>query len=499
MHMRWVWIVVIVAACAEAPTTEQIGSYERTNGDDWPMYGSDLHHTFARTDSQITAANAASLQPLWSFPTDDAVSASPTIVGGVVYVGGWDGYFYALDARTGALRWRFAVDCQNTIAPVPPRCLGPDEIPPERFDTDGGLITSSAAVVDGVVYFAGGRTVYALDADDGSLLWKRVTCGNPDAADCESDANDPTRVFSSPIVIDNKILLGRSVDGAVGYRGGIMALRTRDGSTAWSFEVDPITDSHGRVIGGYNRGYGNVWSSAAIDERGRIAVFGVADCQNDANPPYNESVLALSVDSGQVRWDFRPRTSDVCDFDFGATANVLDIAGERVFGVGGKDGTYYALRSRDGASVWSTNVVFGGNAGGFIGSTAFDGQRIYGATALGDFTGCKPDDPRDQPIQDPSFHAFGLDGSVAWEGFNAYSFGATTAASGVVFSGFIGLSADDPPALRVYDAGTGATVAELPQPGAVNSSATVTARAVYFGTGNSFDGAGGGVQAYALP
>jgi polyvinyl alcohol dehydrogenase (cytochrome) len=278
-----------------------------------------------------------------------------------------------------------------------------------------------------------------------------------------------------------------------------MALHARDGRTAWSFEVDPKLDRHGRVVGGLNRGCGNVWSTAAIDEHARIAVFGVSDCQADATPPYSESVLALSIDDGQVRWDFRPRTSDACDFDFGATANVFELGGNRVVGVGGKDGTYYVLRARDGAIVWATNVVFGGDAGGFIGSTAFDGHRIYGATALGDFSGCAPDDPRDLPIQDPSFHAFALDGTVAWQGTNAYGFAASTVANGVAFGGFTGLSADDPPALRAYDATTGGLLLELVQPGAVNSSATVMSRAVYVGTGNSFDGAGGGVHAYGLP
>lgn len=53
--------------------------------------------------------------------------------------------------------------------------------------------------------------------------------------------------------------------------------------------------------------------------------------------------------------------------------------------------------------------------------------------------------------------------------------------------------------MRVRSAATGAVLAELPQAGAVNSSATVLKRAIYFGTGNSYDGAGGGIQAYALP
>ena len=34
---------------------------------------------------------------------------------GVVYVGSWDRYFYALDARTGALAWKFATGDDRTL------------------------------------------------------------------------------------------------------------------------------------------------------------------------------------------------------------------------------------------------------------------------------------------------------------------------------------------------------------------------------------------------
>ena len=68
--------------------------------------------------------------------------------------------------------------------------------------------------------------------------------------------------------------------------------------------------------------------------------------------------------------------------------------------------------------------MFGGFAGGFIATTAYDGRRVYGATALGDFGKfekgtqvlCDPSDPRDTPMQEPSVHAFdAATGAVAWQ------------------------------------------------------------------------------------
>ena len=191
-------------------------NYIRQNDNNWPMYGRNLAHTFSNDKSLINPGNVASLTEKWFFPTGDAVSASPTVVGGVIYVGAWDGYFYAIDANSGTLRWKFQVDCQNIIIPIPPQCLAPGQSPPARFFTNGGLITSTAAVMHGQVIFAAGKTVYNLNARDGSLRWKHVICGNPEAPHCSTDVNDPTQIFSSPAVSNDLIYLGHTA-GADGY------------------------------------------------------------------------------------------------------------------------------------------------------------------------------------------------------------------------------------------------------------------------------------------
>src|ERR1700759_2992796 len=67
--------------------------------DNWPMYGANLGHTFSNPRSQIKPGDVSTLVPAWTFATGDAVSASPAVVDGVVYIGAWDGFFYALYQR----------------------------------------------------------------------------------------------------------------------------------------------------------------------------------------------------------------------------------------------------------------------------------------------------------------------------------------------------------------------------------------------------------------
>ena len=266
----------------------------------------------------------------------------------------------------------------------------------------------------------------------------------------------------------------------------------------------------GRAAGGQNRGCGSVWSSAAIDKEQHLAFFGTGDCQNDATAPYHEAILALDTHSGRIKWAFRPRASDPnqCDFDFGASVNLIDTDKGRFVGVGGKDGTYYLLdrvtSNPSGQLVWLRNVVFGGMSGGFYGAAAVNGSRIFSATAIGDGnlstqSGlCNPSDPRDTFIQEPSMH--GLDvgsGGILWEQTMNYSVAPTTMADRVVFSGTAG--ALFPPALNAYDAISGALLASFPMPGSVNSGATPVGDLVFVSSGNSTDGSGGGVQALSLP
>jgi len=201
---------------------------------------------------------------------------------------------------------------------------------------------------------------------------------------------------------------------------------------------------------------------------------------------------------------------------------LIEVADKRYVGIGGKDGTYYLLDRLSGRPRWATRVVFGGGAGGFFGGAAFDGEHIFSATAFGDGnintqTGlCDPTyhDPTnpnvmDTFVQEPSMHAFDtLTGSILWEANKNQSFGPTTLAGRVIFSGFTGLSVNDLPAIKAYDARDQVQGDRLlfvyptqvgGRPGMVNSAVVPTRRMVLFGSGNFFDGAGSGIHALTLP
>jgi outer membrane protein assembly factor BamB len=170
-----------------------------------------------------------------------------------------------------------------------------------------------------------------------------------------------------------------------------------------------------------------------------LVVFDVADCHFTNAYPLDEKVFALHIATGKLAWIFDPHRADRgCDWDFGATANYAP----GFLGVGGKDGTYYSLDPATGRLRWKRNVVFGGFSGGFIATAAYDGKRVYSATAIGDFgrfegfgdLGCEPGNPADLPAQEPTLHAFNArSGSVEWQAMATPSVGPTSVAGGMTF------------------------------------------------------------------
>src|SRR5438477_6939432 len=98
-------LAVSLVPVASAPAVASPASSPAASCE-WPMYGHDMSRTGSSTCPQAPDAAAASrLVPRWFFHADDVVTASPAIDQGTVYVGAWNGRFYALDLKTGRLHW----------------------------------------------------------------------------------------------------------------------------------------------------------------------------------------------------------------------------------------------------------------------------------------------------------------------------------------------------------------------------------------------------------
>src|ERR1700688_3668643 len=99
-----VLIYVVFAACL-------------VGADDWPKYLRDLSNSAHSAETGIDSSNVATLKTKWTFVTGGEVSASPAVatVNGTstLFLGSYNGSFYAIDAVTGTKIWSFKIDIIN--------------------------------------------------------------------------------------------------------------------------------------------------------------------------------------------------------------------------------------------------------------------------------------------------------------------------------------------------------------------------------------------------
>jgi outer membrane protein assembly factor BamB len=145
-----------------------------------------------------------------------AVYGSPALSGELVYVAGYNGKVYALNAESGALRWVY----------------------PREGNMDP-IVSGLVVVLDKLFFGCADGKVYALDAATGDLLWEFAT---------ESE----DKIWSTP-TLDGETLYVASLDKK------LYALNAADGTEIWQFEAEgaiastPLVDNGTIYIGGLDR------------------------------------------------------------------------------------------------------------------------------------------------------------------------------------------------------------------------------------------------------
>lgn len=164
-------------------------------------------------DGNFYAVDQKTGQQKWKFETKGQVASSPAIENGIVYFGSYDGNFYALDAATGKEKWKFAMEYERRFQAKHIHQNEPKEQTiPDAWD----FFTSSPAIFKGRVYFGSGdKNVYALDAQTGELKWKFAT----------KDV-----VHASPAVWNNTIYIGS-------WDSCLYALDADNGKEKWKFKA----------------------------------------------------------------------------------------------------------------------------------------------------------------------------------------------------------------------------------------------------------------------
>jgi polyvinyl alcohol dehydrogenase (cytochrome) len=484
---------VAIAALASAALVAVSGasSSAADNGpSQWTMFGQNLNNTANFSATELSASNVNALKPKWVFTTGGDVSARAAVAQGVAYFPDWSGHLYAvksgsgklvwskdiasytgapvgtvvsrtspfldtksktlyigtqsgayllaIDAHTGALKWRTKLD---------PHPLAVDTQSPVVYD--GSVYVGVASLEEGAAAnptypccsFRG--SVMKVNAATGAVQWKTYTVPSTDTGGSvwgSTIVPDPARGYVYATTGNNYTASDGSPNN---HFDSVLALNMTTGAVAWASRFATADD----------------WTVACF------AGPSATNCPVNAGP----------------------------DFDFGSGVQLFTLqtpsGPKTIIGAGQKSGVYSAIDPGNGTVLWATQVGPGSALGGIQWGSATDGKRIY--VAIGNLYGI--------PYPNSSLGTAGswaaLDpatGHIIWQKADpngSIDLGPVTVANGVVYAPSMAKGATDNN-MFALNAATGATLWSFAAGGSVIAGASIANDTVYWGSGYSNLGTG---------
>ncbi len=355
---------------------------------EWAMHGHDAGEQRYSSLQQINRDNVDKLGLAWYFDlyTRRGVESTPLMVDGTLYVTGTWSMVYALDAKTGELKWFY--DPQVDRSFLAKGCCGA----PNR-----GVAYANGKVV---VATFDGRLV-ALNAADGSEIWDVQT----------TDREQSYTITGAPRIGKNLVFIGNG-GAELGVRGYVSAYDLDSGKMVWrfytvpgnpddGFESDVMAMAAKTWTGKWWEwgGGGTVWDSIVYDPELDLLYIGVGN-----GSPWNHSlrspqggdnlflasIVALRPDTGEYVWHYQTTPGET--WDYTATQHImladLEIEGRqrKVLMQAPKNGFFYVIDRASGEllsarpyaiTTWATEVDMAtGRPVETVDARLFDGKNV---------------------------------------------------------------------------------------------------------------------------
>lgn len=412
------------------------------------------------------ASDAPRLKLKWAFNYPGSKNGQATVVGDWLYATSMSGAIYALDAKTGCVRWRHVAEAAT------------------RSSVTVVAMPAGSAARHALFFSDWTKSAVALDAETGKQLWKTKV-----------DDSAGLQMTGAPTVAGDKLLVPISsgveafaeFDGweCCKFRGSVVALDVKTGKVVWKTyttaqEPKPFAVNRlGRQMWGPSGGA--IWSAPTVDLKRRIVYVGTSNSYTDVPYDGSDAVIAMDLDTGAVRWTKQLLAGDNyiigcwltggrkepaanCptklgpDFSIGNSPILQKTPeGRELLFVGQKSGQVYALDpAQKGQVVWSRQIGPGSALGGVEFGMAADSHHVF--VGISDVVA--------GPTGKPGLYALRLsDGAMDWSAVqpkptcrwttywchSAIS-QAVTATPGLIFAGaYDGI-------FRAYDATSGKVV-----------------------------------------
>jgi alcohol dehydrogenase (cytochrome c) len=335
----------------EAPQVTDSVNYERirqartAEPQNWlTYYGAYDGQRYSELD-QINTGNVAQLKTAWVFQcgavglqagaTTYAFECAPIVVDGVMYITGWDGWCWALDAVTGQELWRY----RHAI--------------PFDVSLCCGNVNRGVAVAHGKVFYVTQNAhLVALDATNGKPVWDQVY----------GDVRAGESATVAPLIIKDMVIVGSS-GGEFGVRGHLDAFDIDSGERRWRCYTvpkpgEPGSDTWPADGEAWARGGANCWLTGTYDPELNLLYVGTGnpapDFDGEVRPGDNlftDSLVAVDPDVGQIRWHYQYNPHDVWDYDSISEHILFELDGRKVLAHFDKNGYGFILDRTDGELI----------------------------------------------------------------------------------------------------------------------------------------------------
>lgn len=333
-----------------APPVAQGVTYERirearSEPHNWlTYYGAYDGQRYSPLD-QINTENVKRLVPAWVFQCSPdglyagastySFEATPLVVDGVMYVSGWDGWVWALNAATGEELWRYK-----------------HEVP---YDTSlcCGNVNRGVAVANGKVFVVTlNAHLLALDATTGKCVWDSIY----------GDVRAGESATVAPLVVKDMVIVGSS-GGEFGVRGHLDAFDLESGRRVWRCYTvpkpgEPGSDTWPAEGEAWARGGANPWITGTYDPELNLLYCGTGNPAPDFDGAvrpgdnlYTDSVIAVDPDKGEIRWHYQYTPHDLWDYDSVMENILFEHDGRKLLGHFDKNGYFFVLDRTNGELV----------------------------------------------------------------------------------------------------------------------------------------------------
>lgn len=310
--------------------------------DDWPAFGRTQSGTRFSPAAQITPANVGRLEVAWTVRSGDLPSAypgeayahtlevTPLKVGDLVYISTAHNKVLAVDAETGAERWRFDPKL-NTKGLKMLMSRGVTHFQAAAPDANGQCASR-------LIYGTLDARLLALDALTGKPCAGFGTNGVVALKDGMGVAKDGYYIITSPPAIVNGVaVVGGFVQDGEETKAPSGVIRGYDATTGallWSWDSGAKDENWVPKPGEhYSRGSPNSWSVMSGDPAlglvyapmGNATPDYVAMHRTKEDGRYSSAIVALDAKTGKRRWHFQTVHHDLWDYDIGSQPVLFDM------------------------------------------------------------------------------------------------------------------------------------------------------------------------------